>query len=42
MAMSAGGDADAFDLGEGLGVEGCVVLEGSMTGLSEMVGIWRP
>jgi hypothetical protein len=49
-AMPAGGEADVFDLGEGLDVEGCVVLEGSMlpciaqvvTGLSEMVGMRRP
>ena len=29
-AMSACGEADAFDLGEGRDVEGCVFLEGSM------------
>ena len=40
--MSAGGEADAFNLGEGLDVEGCVVLEGSMTGLGEMVGMQPP
>ena len=47
-AMSAGGEADALDLGEGLDVEGCLVLEGSMfacitqvvTGPGEMVGMW--
>ena len=42
MAMSSGGETDVFDLGEGLDAEGCVVLEGSMTELSEMVGMWRP
>ena len=41
-AMSSGGEADAFDFGEGLDVEGCVVLEGSMTGLGETVGMRRP
>ena len=49
-AMPAGGEAAAFDLGEGLDVEGCVVLEGSMlaciaqvvTGPGEMVGMWLP
>jgi hypothetical protein len=48
-AMPAGGEAGAFDLGEGLDVEGCVVLEGStlpcnaqvVTGLGEVVGIRR-
>ena len=48
--MPAGGEADALDLGEGLDVEGCVALEGSMlpciaqvvTGPGEMVGMWRP
>ena len=38
MAMSAGGEAGVFDLG---GVD-IVILEGSMTGLSEMAGILRP
>ena len=38
MAMSAGGEADVFGLG---GVD-IVILEGSMTGLSEMAGILRP
>ena len=38
MAMSAGGEADVFGLG---GVD-IVILEGSMTGLSEMTGILRP
>ena len=42
MSAGASGEADTFVLGEGLDVEGCVVLEGSMTGLSEMVGMWRP
>ena len=50
MAMSAGGEAAAFDLGEGLDVEGCVVLDGSMLpciaqvviGPREMVGRRRP
>ena len=38
--MSASGEADTIDLGEGVGViEGRVVLKGSMTGLSEMVGM---
>ena len=41
-AMSAGGEADAFNVGEGLVVVGRIVLEGSMTGLSEMVGMRRP
>ena len=48
--MSTGGEADALDLGEGLEVEGCVVLEGAVlpcvarvvTGLSDVVGMWRP
>ena len=47
-AMPAGGEADALDLGEGLDVEGCVALEGSMlpciaqvvTEPGEMVGMW--
>ena len=42
MAMSSGGETDVFDLGEGQDGEGCVVLEGSMIGLGEMVGMWRP
>ena len=42
MAMSQSGKTDAFDLGEGLDVEGRVVLEGSMTGRSEIVGLRRP
>ena len=42
MAMLSGGEADALNLGEGLDSEGCVVLEGSMTGLGEMVGMRRP
>ena len=42
MALLSGGEADAFDLGEGLDTEGCVVLEGSLTGLGEMVGMRRP
>ena len=42
MAMLSGGEANAFDLGEGLDVEDCVVLKGSMTGLGEMVGMPRP
>ena len=37
--MSAGGEADAFDLGEGVDI---FILEGSMTGFSEMVGMLRP
>ena len=49
-AMPAGGEADAFDLGEGLDVEGCVVLDGSMLpciaqvviGPREVVGRRRP
>ena len=40
--MTSGGEADAFDLGEGLDTEGCVVLEGSLTGLGEMVGMRGP
>ena len=40
--MSSGREADTFDLGEGLDAECCVVLEGSMTGLGEMVGMRRP
>ena len=39
-AMPAGGEADRFDLEEGLDTDDCVVLEGSVvTGLSEVVGI---
>ena len=41
-AMSSGGEADTFDLGEGLDAECCVVLEGSRTGVGEMVGMRRP
>ena len=42
MAMSSGGEADAFELRDGLHVEGRVVLEGSRTGVGEMVGMRRP
>lgn len=38
-AMSAGEEVDVFDLGERPGIEGCIVPEGSMTGLSGMVGM---
>ena len=41
-AMSAGWKAETLDSGEGLDVEGCIVLGYSMTGLSEMVGMWQP
>ena len=40
--MSSGGEADAFNLGEGPDAEGCVVLEGSRTEVDRMVGMWRP
>ena len=42
MSAGASGEADAFVLGDGQDVEGCVVLEGFMTGLSELVGMQRP
>ena len=41
-AVSLSGEANAFNLGEGLDTEGCVVREGSMSGLGEMVGMRRP
>ena len=34
-------EADASELGEGPDAEGCVVLEVSVTGLGEMVGMRR-
>ena len=40
--MSPDWEADGFELGEGLDVEGFVVLEGSVTGLIEILGMWRP
>ena len=41
-AVSANWEVDTFDFKGGLDVEGCVVLEGSMTGLGEMVGTREP
>ena len=39
--ISAGGEADVFDSGEGLDGEGCIV-KASMTGLSEIARMRRP
>ena len=42
-AIPAGGEANAFDLEEGLDTDDCVVMEGSVvTGFSEEVEIRRP